>query len=223
MTPAALRTGLQEGAQRLGVSLSERQLGSLLTFQEMLLKWGRVYNLTAVHEPAEVLTHHLLDSLAVVVPLQRYSQGLRLRVLDVGSGAGLPGVVLAVCCPELIVTCVDTVAKKSAFVKQVAAALGLPNLRAMHARVESLNDAGFDLICSRAFASLANFTSWSRPALAWQGVWMAMKGKMPEQELPELSPDLDVFHVERLDVPGLNAERCLIWIKPVEAAASSTW
>lgn len=219
MSPAALQAGLQEGAKALGVELSDPQLQKILAYLDMLLKWGRVYNLTAVREPADMLTHHVLDSLAVVPPLRRHSQGLRLRVLDVGSGAGLPGVLLAICCPELTVTCVDTVAKKSAFVKQVAATLGLPNLRALHARVETLDNAGFDLICSRAFASLALFTDGSRAALDWQGVWMAMKGKTPDQEIQDLPPDLQVFHVEPLTVPGLDAQRCLIWIRPVQGKA----
>jgi 16S rRNA (guanine527-N7)-methyltransferase len=160
-----------------------------------------------------MLTHHLLDSLTAVAPLTRHTQGRAARVLDVGSGGGLPGVVLAICMPELNVTCVDTVAKKAAFVQQVAVSLKLPNLRAVHARVESLTD-GYDFICSRAFASLPDFVTWSRPALAEGGVWMAMKGKHPQDEIAALPADVGVFHVEPLTVPGLSVDRCMVWMKP---------
>jgi 16S rRNA (guanine527-N7)-methyltransferase len=115
--------------------------------------------------------------------------------------------------PELNVTCVDTVAKKAAFVQQVAVSLKLPNLRAVHARVESLTD-GYNVICSRAFASLPDFVTWSRSALAEGGVWMAMKGKHPQDEIAALPADVGVFHVEPLTVPGLSVDRCMVWMKP---------
>jgi 16S rRNA (guanine527-N7)-methyltransferase len=137
-------------------------------------------------------------------------------VLDVGSGGGLPGVVLAICMPELTVTCVDTVAKKAAFVQQVAATLKLPNLRGIHARVESLTEP-YPVICSRAFASLPDFVTWSRSALAEGGVWMAMKGKHPQDEIAALPPETQVFHVEPLTVPGLDVERCMVWLRPAAA------
>jgi len=139
-----------------------------------------------------------------------------VRLLDVGSGAGLPGVVIAICCPDITVHCVDTVAKKAAFIQQVAVSLKLPNLRGIHARVENLTDK-YDVISSRAFASLADFTTWSRNALAEQGVWMAMKGKHPADELAALPADVRVFHVEQLQVPGLDAERCMVWMRPALA------
>ena len=125
----------------------------------------------------------------------------------------MPGVVFAICCPPLQVTCVDTVGKKAAFVQQAASSLQLPNLKAVHARVEALKGADFDVVCSRAFASLADFTVWSRDALAPTGVWMAMKGKHPAEELAVLPPSVKVFHVEQLKVPGLHAERCLLWLR----------
>jgi len=134
-------------------------------------------------------------------------------VLDVGSGGGLPGIVLAICRPELDVSCVDTVGKKAAFIQQVAVTLKLPNLRGIHARVETLTGP-FDVICSRAFASLPDFVSWSRGALAEQGVWMAMKGKHPQAEIEGLPVDVHVFHVEPLTVPGLDVERCMVWMRP---------
>jgi 16S rRNA (guanine527-N7)-methyltransferase len=206
---------LRAGLSALGLSLSDAQVRQLLDYQSLIGKWNKVYNLTAVRDPAEMLTHHLLDSLAAVAPLQRHVQGRGLTaasLLDVGSGAGLPGVVLAICCPNLAVTCVDTVGKKAAFIKQAALALGLGNLTGLHARVETLTQP-FDVICSRAFASLADFTSWSQAALAPGGVWMALKGKHPAEELALLPPGLAVFHVEPLTVPGLDAERCIIWLQ----------
>lgn len=203
---------LRQGAQQLGLQLGETQIAQLLDYLDLIQKWNKVYNLTAVRDPAEMLTHHLLDSLAAVGPLRRQTAGRAVSLLDVGSGAGLPGVVFAVCCPEVRVDCVDTVAKKSAFVQQAAVVLKLPNLKGLHARVENL--AGpYDIICSRAFASLADFVSWSSGALAEEGVWLAMKGKHPADEIAALPLRVEVFHVEQLEVPGLHAERCLVWMK----------
>ena len=206
---------LRAGLAALGLSLSDAQVRQLLDYQNLIGKWNKVYNLTAVRDPAEMLTHHLLDSLAAVAPLQKHLQGRGLSaasLLDVGSGAGLPGVVLAICCPSLAVTCVDTVGKKAAFIKHVALALGLPNLTGLHARVETITQP-FDVICSRAFASLADFAGWSQAALSPGGVWMALKGKHPAEELAMLPPDVAMFHVEPLAVPGLAAERCIIWLQ----------
>ena len=208
----ALQAGLRRGLAALGLELDDAQVRKLLDYQELLLKWNRVYNLTSVRDPASMLTHHLLDSLAVVGPLLRQVGDRPIRLLDVGSGAGLPGVVIAICCPQVQVDCVDTVAKKAAFIQQAAVSLQLPNLRGLHARVESLAEP-YDVITSRAFASLSDFANWSAGALAEQGVWMAMKGKLPAAEIEALPPAISVFHVEQLDVPGLGAERCLIWLR----------
>jgi 16S rRNA (guanine527-N7)-methyltransferase len=185
----------------------------LLGYVALIQKWNKVYNLTALRDPTDMLTHHLLDSLTAIAPLRRHTQGQSIRVLDVGSGGGLPGVVLAICMPELNVSCVDTVAKKAAFIQQVAVSLKLPNLRGLHARVESLTDP-YQVICSRAFASLPDFVTWSRSALAEGGVWMAMKGKHPQDEIDALPVDVKVFHVEPLTVPDLDVERCMVWMRP---------
>ena len=212
---AELGERLHAGCQALGLALDETQRVKLLDFMGLLQKWNKVYNLTAVRNPEEMLTHHLLDSLAAVAPLRRHlaqQGGAGRRLLDVGSGGGLPGVVFAICCPDLDVSCVDTVAKKAAFIQQAAATLRLPNLHGIHARVESL--AGpYDVVSCRAFASLPDFTAWSRGALAPQGVWLAMKGKHPQDELAALPADVQVFHVEPLQVPGLDAERCIVWMR----------
>jgi 16S rRNA (guanine527-N7)-methyltransferase len=208
----ALEAPLRRGLADLALALDDRQVQQLLDYLALLAKWGRVYNLTARLEPGEMLTHHLLDSLAVVNPLRRQCGSGPLRLLDVGSGAGLPGVVLAICGPEWQVDCVDAVAKKAAFVQQVSVSLRLPNLRGRHARVEQLT-ARYQVVTSRAFASLADFTQWSDAALAPEGVWLAMKGKHPTDEIAQLAPSVQVFHVEPLAVPGLDAERCLVWLK----------
>jgi 16S rRNA (guanine527-N7)-methyltransferase len=244
---------LQSGLQQLGLDLPAALQTQLLDYMALIQKWTKVYNLTSVRDPAEMLTHHLLDSLAVVAPLRRHLQAQAqnqpnalapaqpqppsptktFRVLDVGSGAGLPGVVLAIVCPELDVTCVDTVAKKAAFIQQAAATLRLPNLRGVHARVEELKAPPFDVVTSRAFASLADFVNLTKfhvkhPSAATStaaaagagdavradgGVWMAMKGKHPADEIAALPANVAVFHVEQLSVPGLDAERCLIWMR----------
>jgi len=215
-----MREQLQAGVDQLGLALDADKVGALLAYMGLLQKWNRVYNLTAVREPAEMLTHHLLDSLAAIAPLRRHTGEKVIRLLDVGSGGGLPGVVIAITCPEIAVSCVDTVGKKVAFIQQVAATLRLPNLQGRHARVETLGadeGGGFDLVCSRAFASLPDFIAWSKAALKTGGVWMAMKGKQPTEEIAALPADVDVFHVEPLAVPGLDAERCIVWLRPLEA------
>ncbi|MBC7704660.1 MAG: 16S rRNA (guanine(527)-N(7))-methyltransferase RsmG [Rhodoferax sp.] len=207
---------LQHGATALGLELTERQLGLLLDYLSLLQKWGQVYNLTAVRQPDEMLTHHLLDSLAMVLPLQARIDAMapapEIRLLDVGSGAGLPGVVIAVCCPDIHVSCVDTVAKKAAFIRQAALSLQLSNLQGIHARVENL-PGEYDVVVSRAFASLADFTHLSANCLGPGGIWLAMKGKLPDVEMAALPVSVQVFHVEQIVVPGLNAERCLVWMK----------
>ncbi|OYT98371.1 MAG: 16S rRNA (guanine(527)-N(7))-methyltransferase RsmG [Burkholderiales bacterium PBB1] len=218
-----LRGALAEVVSELRLPAAPEVLDRLLAYLELLQRWNSTYNLTAVRDPQDMLRQHLADCLAVIAPMARQlgetvgearaPAGGSLRVLDVGSGGGLPGVVLAMMFPRWQVVCVDTVGKKAAFIRQVAVELGLRNLGAEHARVEALKCEPFDVITSRAFASLADFTRLSRAALASKGVWMAMKGKTPADELSALPQDIEVFHVEPLSVPGLNAERCLVWMR----------
>jgi 16S rRNA (guanine527-N7)-methyltransferase len=212
---------LRDGLRSLNLDLDDRQVAQLLTYVAMIGKWTKVYNLTAVRDPAEMMTHHLLDSLAAIPPLNRHLKQMGIeggaRLLDVGTGAGLPGVVIAICFPTLAVTCVDAVAKKAAFIKQAALELKLTNLTGLHQRVEQVTEP-IDVICSRAFASLVDFTNWSAKALAPGGVWMAMKGKHPGSEIEALEKGVDVFHVEQLTVPGLDAERCIVWMRPATAS-----
>jgi len=212
---ADLAKALQADAAMLGWALPDAAAARLAAYRALLAKWNDTYNLTALRDPAQMRTQHLADCLAVVAPLRRHAAGRPLRILDVGSGGGLPGVVLAIVEPAWDVTCVDTVGKKAAFVRQVAAELGLPHLHAEHARVEALRAARpFDLITSRAFASLADFVRLTRPLLAPDGAWMAMKGKRPDEEIASLPPGVQVTAVEPLQVPGLDAERCLVWMRP---------
>lgn len=205
---------LQDAASRLGLSLNTHSADQLLSYVDLLQRWNATYNLTAIRDPGQMLTQHLADCLAVIQPLRR-QLGSRspCRLLDVGSGGGLPGVVIAALCPGIDVTCVDAVGKKAAFVQQAAGSLRLPNLRAQHARVEALKAAPFEVITSRAFASLAVFAALTRRHLAADGVWMAMKAKDPSAEIAELPGDIEAFHVEQLNVPGLDAERCLVWMR----------
>ena len=203
---------LRLGLAALQLALAPTQIAQLLAYLDLIQKWNRVYNLTAVRDPAEMLTHHVLDSLAVVNPLRRQLAGQAVDFLDVGSGAGLPGVAVAICCPEIRVDCMDAVAKKAAFVQQVAAELGLANLKGLHGRVENSKQR-YAVVACRAFASLAEFAALTDAALSEEGVWLAMKGKTPAAEMAVLPPKVEVFHVEQLDVPELNAERCIVWMR----------
>lgn len=245
---AVRRSQVQAAALALGLALDDAVLDRLMAYLQLLQRWNQVYNLTALRDPAQMLSHHLVDCLAVLPALRRWAaaggvapsadEAARgsgaaparvLRILDVGSGGGLPGVVLAAVEPAWQVACVDTVAKKASFIRQVAAELRMPNLQGLHARVENLQPppallaaggatgqpaaAGYDLITSRAFASLPDFTRLSAHLLAPGGVWVAMKGKPPDDEQAALPPGVEVFHVEHLQVPGLDAQRCLVWMR----------
>ena len=209
-----LRDTLAAAASALGISLSIGQSAQLLDFVELLARWNRTYNLTAIRDPASMLTQHVVDCLTAIPALRREGRGG--RVLDVGSGGGLPGLVWAVMEPGFDVTCVDSVGKKAAFVRQAAAALGLGNLHGEHARVEALAEAPFDLITSRAFATLDTFVTATERLLKRGGAWVAMKGKIPSEEIGALPGSVEMFHVEPLEVPGLKAERCLVWMRMVK-------
>lgn len=208
----------------LGLDLSDDQLQRLLGFIGLLQRWNATYNLTAVRDRAAMLTQHLADCLAVVPALHRFLatavENKTPRLLDVGSGGGLPGTVLAIALPQLQVTTIDAVGKKAAFVRHVVGGLGLANLHALHGRVQALQAPPYDVVVSRAFATLADFVAQTRQHLAPGGVWMAMKGKQPLDEVAALASDIEVFHVEPLTVPGLDAERCLVWMRPRSASVN---
>lgn len=202
MSTISLAAGLAE----LGLALSAEQQDQLLAFRDLLLKWNKTYNLTALRDPVQAISHHLLDSLAI---LPHIGTG---PLLDVGSGGGLPGIPLAIAQPALAVTMVDTVQKKASFLQQAAIQLGLKNVAAHHARVEQM--AGqYPQISSRAFAELRLFTDLTRHLLAPGGRWLAMKGVRPDDEMATLPADIVVEQIIPLHVPGLDAERHLIILK----------
>ena len=208
-----LALALSEGLQSLSLELTQAQQQALLDYIALLGKWNKVYNLTAVREPEQMLSHHVLDCLAVLPPLKQvFPEALDL--IDVGAGGGLPSVIFAIVCPHWQITAVDTVAKKAAFIQTTAHSLRLVNLRAVHSRVEALTGS-FDVVTCRAYASLRDFCGSSRHLLKPNGVWMAMKAKLSAEELTDLPATVRVDKVESMAVPGLDADRCLVWMRPV--------
>lgn len=203
---------LAEGASELRLPLSDAQLSQLLDYLQLLTKWNAVYNLTAMRDPSQKVTQHLLDSLAAVPAFDDAT-----RVLDVGAGGGLPGIVLAVARPDLGITLVDTVHKKTAFLTQAKAELGLHNVAVQTARVEQLQvRQPFDVITSRAFAELKDFVTWSSHLLTQDGCFIALKGVYPKEEIERLPPGWKVTGVQPLKVPGLDAERHIVRIQRQE-------
>lgn len=215
-TRTAEMSQLMAGASAMGVALSETQAGKLLDYLDLLQKWNKAYNLTAVRERSAMLVQHLLDSLSILPHLPPGD------LLDVGSGGGLPGIPLAILQPERSITLIDTVGKKVAFLKQAAMTLGLKNLTAVSDRIESWvppaeHAAGFTLITARAYATLATLIGQTHRLLAQNGGWYAMKGVFPDAEMAELLPDVVIKAVIPLQVPDLDAARHLIVMAPAEA------
>jgi 16S rRNA (guanine527-N7)-methyltransferase len=200
---------LTDGIDALQLGLDDAQTGKLMDYLSLLAKWNAVYNLTAVRDPAQMVTQHLLDSLAAV---PAFSQAT--NVLDVGAGGGLPGIVLAIARPDVQVSMIDTVHKKTAFLTQAKGELGLRNVTVYTARVEQLKVAApFDVITSRAFAELKDFVNWSGHLLAPGGQFIALKGVLPQEEIVRLPAGWQVTATQALQVPGMEAERHLIFIK----------
>ena len=199
MSTITLATGLAE----LGLDLPADTQQKLLAFRDLLLKWNKTYNLTALRDPAQAISHHLLDSLAI---LPHVGDG---PLLDVGAGGGLPGIPLAIARPALSVSMVDTVQKKATFLQQAAIELGLKNVAVHHARVEEMRGQ-YAQISSRAFAEIGLFIELTRHLLAPGGCWLAMKGVHPDEEIAALPTDIVVEQIVPLHVPGLAAERHLI-------------
>ena len=204
---------LNEGAAKLTISLSTRQIDKLLDYLALLVKWNSVYNLTSVRDPQQMVIQHLLDAMSALFAFK----GAK-RVLDVGTGGGLPGIVIAIWAmeaePEMQVHLIDTVKKKTAFLTQVKAELGLEQVTVHSGHVEKLvSENTFDVITSRAFAELIDFVKLSGHLLEQDGSMIALKGKMPEEEIQRLPLAWRVEKVESLSVPGMQAERHLVWIK----------
>lgn len=216
--PAASRLadGLADGLAALGEegSASGHVEEKLRRYLALLTKWNRVYNLTAITEPEQMITHHVLDSLAIAVPLDSLlARTHDARVLDVGSGAGLPGIPLAIARPAWQLTLLDGNGKKTAFIAQAAAEIGLPNVTVVTARAESFVSAPFNVIVSRAFSSLRDFVTKTKALLGPAGYWAAMKGGAPHDELRELPSGVECRDIRRLHIPGLNAERHLLLLR----------
>jgi len=208
----ALTAMLADGVQALALPIENGQIDNMISYLALLLKWNSVYNLTAVRDPREMVRQHLLDSLSAVHAFRDAK-----NVLDVGSGGGLPGVILAIVYPGIRISMIDTVSKKTAFLTQARAELGLTNVTVHTGRVEALQVAQkFDVITSRAFSELNNFVNWSGHLLADGGRFIAMKGVAPDEEIGRLPPGWEVEAVEPLSVPGLQAERHLVYIKKTE-------
>lgn len=208
---------LQDAASLLGVQLDEHQSKTLLSYIEQLLRWNKTYNLTALRDPEQVLIQHVFDSMAAFNPLAEVldkNTAINAKLIDVGSGAGLPGVVLAVLKPAWEVCCVDAVEKKTAFVRQMSGALALPNLHARHARIEAVPLLDADIVVSRAFASLSDFATLAGAHVNEMGHLVAMKGREPVEEIEALHRDTPwrVGRIQPLVVPELNAQRCLVWM-----------
>lgn len=207
---------LQAAGQALGLTLSAEQEEKLLSYLAQLQRWNRSYNLTAIRDPEQMLIQHLFDSLSIVPAVNSilYKNTVNPVVVDVGSGAGLPGVVLAIMFPAAAIHCVDTVEKKATFIRYAAGVLRLPNLQAHHARIEHLPPFQADLVVSRAFASLADFASLAGRHVAPHGQLLAMKGREPLEEIEELSSTTSwrVGGMDTLQVPELDAQRCLVWL-----------
>ena len=205
----ALSGVLGEGIAAMGLSVSPAQHEKLLDYLGLMFKWNAVYNLTSLRDPMQMVTHHLLDSLAAVPAFAQAH-----NVLDVGSGGGLPGIVLAIVRPDMNVSMIDTVHKKTAFLTQVKAELALANVTVYTMRVEQLHVSDkFDVITSRAFADLSDFVNWSSHLLAQQGRYIALKGTAPKDEQERVPQEWKVTKVEPLQVPRLGAERHLVYIE----------
>ena len=203
---------LRDGIQALGLNIDEAKQAKLLDYAALLQKWNKTYNLTALRDPAQTVSHHLLDSLTLL-PYIEHAQ----TMLDVGSGGGQPGIPTAICRPDLDITLLDANTKKTAFLQQAVIELGLKNVRVISGRVEAAADCRADVITSRAFAELADFVNWTAHLLKDGGRWVAMKGVYPEEEIAKLPDTVAVERVEALHVPGLDAERHMVVLKKASA------
>ena len=210
----ALTSMLRDGVAALPLSLSDAQIEQMISYLALLVKWNSVYNLTSVRDPNEMVKQHLLDSLSAAHAFKDAK-----NVLDVGSGGGLPGMILAITYPAIRISMIDTVNKKTAFLAQAKTELGLANVTVHTGRVEALQvEQKFDVITSRAFSELCNFVNWSCHLLADGGQFLAMKGIAPNEEIERLPVGWKVTAVEALSVPGLDVARHLIMINKVHSS-----
>lgn len=214
-TQTEQQQALKQACKELELVPSPKQELQLLEYLEQLLKWNKTYNLTAIKDPDQALVHHIFDSLSIIHSIKRELEDKKLdekNLLDVGSGAGLPGCIVAIMMPEVEVTCVDAVEKKVTFIRQIAGILKLGNLKAIHEKVEKLLDRKYSIITSRAFASLEDFANLAGDLAKPNGILLAMKGKTPNDEIQavESRSEWKVDSVNALQVPGMDAQRCLV-------------
>lgn len=221
MINLALKTKLETGLVEMGLQVTAEQQVQLINYLLLISKWNKVHNLTAVRDPLEMVTLHLLDSLSVLPYVQALAPK---RLLDVGAGAGLPSIPLAICMPELQVTAIDAVQKKASFMRQAKGELGLSNFHVESGRVEALTkEPKFDVIISRAFSEMALFVKLTKHLLAEKGLWLAMKGVLPDLELAALTaaePEVEFIKTVRLEVADLQAERHLVFLRPSTSSTS---
>lgn len=212
---AQLQNSLRNAAQALAITIDQEQFELLLEFLAQLQRWNKVYNLTAILDPKEMLIKHIVDCLAVLPELDKRAKALQketIKIVDVGSGGGLPGVIIAIMRPTWEIYCVDAVEKKVSFIQQMRAVLNCSNLYGVHARIERLEAMDCDVLINRAFSSLKNILDWAGHHVAPMGYIVAMKGKTPSAELDEIQQKQGwlIGPVVLLDVPQLNEERCLV-------------
>ena len=204
---------LQMGLQQMQIELSAEQQQKLLDYVALLLKWNSTYNLTALRQEDQMLSHHVLDSLTLLP----YLDGIN-NLIDVGSGGGMPGIPTAICRPDIQITLLDSNSKKTSFLSQAVSELGLSNVKVITGRVEAAEGIQFDAITSRAFAELRDFVTLTPQLLRDNGRWLAMKGVHPYEEIAQLPEDVHVTQVDKLNVPSLEAERHMVIIQKGAAA-----
>lgn len=200
---------LAQGVAAMRLTISDEQQNNLLNYLYLLKKWNKTYNLTALRNESQMLSHHVLDSLTLL-PYLTNARSL----IDVGSGGGMPGIPVAICCPDLELTLVDANSKKTTFLQQAVIELGLKNVAVRTQRVENILDKQVDIVTSRAFAALVDFVSWTRHLLNERGYWLAMKGVYPHMELCMLPEDIHVYQIDEVSVPTINAERHIVLLRP---------
>ncbi|AGF47298.1 glucose inhibited division protein B [Candidatus Kinetoplastibacterium desouzaii TCC079E] len=208
---------LFESCDKMNVYLSIEQKDMLEKYSSYIKHWNNIYNITSIKNTFDIVTNHIIDSISVLPSLDKLSIKKNINICDVGSGAGLPGIILSIMRPDWNIFCVESIGKKTAFMRQAIGVLNLSNLKIIQSRVESLHGYKFDILISRAFSSLKNFVLLSKHLVDSEGLICAMKGKIPEEEILEFSDikDLYIDNIEILKVPNLKAQRCLIIIKKI--------
>lgn len=200
---------LKTGLTAMGLELSTAQQLMLLEYVALLKKWNSTYNLTALRDESKMISHHILDSLTLL-PYVKHAGSM----MDVGSGGGMPGIPTAICRPDLQITLLDSNTKKTTFLQQAVIELGLNNVTVASGRVEAMHDKKVDVVTSRAFAELHDFIALTKHLLNENGYWAAMKGVYPYEELENVPKNIEVYQVDKLDVPTLGAERHMVLMRP---------